>query len=155
MPRVLARRTVQGLIPADTDAGAEFARVPAGRVCYVEIVRARNPKQHRLLMVLFQMLVENDIFPSIDAAMTAVKIATGHVDVSVTAQDLDYADGEGELHRLRAGAPIFTPKSISFANMGQSDFEAFFDAACKVIAERWITSVSDAELRDIVRERAG
>jgi hypothetical protein len=137
--RVLARRSTLGFVPADTAAEAEFKRVPIGRVAYVEIVTARNPRQHRMLFALLKMLVNADAFPTIDAALIAVKFATGMIESIVMSKT----------------ETKMVPRSISFANMPQSDFQGWFDAALKAVSERWLPGVTDKELRDEIEEMLG
>jgi hypothetical protein len=137
--RVLAKRTLSGFTPTDDASVKEFGRVPLGRVAYVEIITARNPKQHRLMFALLGLLVENGYFPTTDAALTAVKIATGHVVPFIDPED---------------GKTFFTVKSISFANMTQGAFEEFFNAALKAVAAKWLDGVTDIQLRMICEERA-
>lgn len=137
--RVLARRTLSGFIPTDDTGIKEFARVPLGRVAYIEIKTARNLKQHRLMFALLGILVENGFFPTTDAALTALKVAVGHVEPFIDPQ---------------TGQTFLTVKSVSFANMTQGAFEEFFTAALRAVAERWIDGVTDAQLRTICEERA-
>jgi len=137
MTRALARRTPSGFIPADSSAEEEFRRVPVGRVAYFEIKAARNPKQHKLLFALLKMLVNAGCFPTTDAALKAVKWATGHVEIMVI-------PGTGEV--------LTETKSISFANMPQGEFAPWFDAALKAVSERWLPGVTDEELRREIEE---
>ena len=138
--RVLARRTPTGLVPADEQAQNELRRVPIGKPVYVEIVAARNPRQHRLLFALLGIIVEACDYPSTEAALIALKIATGHVEQFKMGKD---------------GAIHFVLKSISFANMKQSDFEPWFDGALKVVSDRWLHGIKDAELRKQIEEMVG
>src|SRR3990167_6927305 len=126
--RVLARRTPSGLVPADDTAVAELRRVPVGKPVYIEIVSARNPKQHRMLFALLNMLVNANAFPTTEAALIAVKFATGMIDSIV----------------MSPTETKMVPKSIAFANMKHSDFDPWFDAALKAVSERWLPGVSDA-----------
>jgi hypothetical protein len=137
--RVLARRTPTGLVPADEQAQNELRRVPIGKHVYVEIVAARNPRQHRLLFALLGIIVEACDYPSTEAALTALKIATGHVE--------QFSEKNGAVH--------FVVKSISFANMKQSDWEPWFDGALKVVSDRWLLGIKDAELRKQIEEMVG
>lgn len=136
--RVLAKRTLSGFSPTDDASAKEFGRVPLGRVAYVEIITARNPKQHRLMFALLSLLVENGYFPTTEAALTAVKVAAGHV--------VPFIDP-------KTGETFLTVKSVSFSNMRQAEFDEFFQAALKAVAERWLEGVTDVQLRMICEER--
>lgn len=132
--RVLCRRTVSGLQPLDDQASEELQRVPLGRPVYVEIKAARNPRQHRLLFALLKAVTDNtDLFPSIDAALVAIKIGTGYVDTMVTAE----------------GQTVYVPRSISFANMPQTTFSEWFDRAINLVSERWLPMAPDDLRREI------
>src|SRR5688572_8310999 len=106
MTRVLARRTPAGIVPADQQAEEEFRRVPVGKPVYVEIKAARNPQQHRLLFALLNVAAEAGEFPSTEAALITLKTATGLVEAI-------QMDKEGTVQLI--------PKSISFANMRQTE----------------------------------
>jgi hypothetical protein len=140
MTRVLARRTLSGLIPADDQAQAEFKRLDVGRVVYVEIKAVRNPKQHRMLFAALNMMVEHAEFPTVDSALLALKLATGHVDYITI-------DKDGTQHMV--------PKSINYANMTKGDWEPWFDSALKVIAEKWLPGVTSDTLRKELEDMIG
>lgn len=133
MTRVLARRTEAGWEPADDAAVEEFNRVRVGKVAYVEIKAARNPKQHRMLFALLKMLVDAGCFPTIDAALIAVKFATGMVDSVIIDP--------------RTGATQLIPKSVSYANMTQGEFAPWFDAVIREVSQRWLPGVPDDYIR--------
>lgn len=135
MTRVLARRTLSGLVPADDQAGAVFGKVPLHKVVYVQLVTARNPKQHRLCFALLNMMVEHGEFPSIEAALNALKIATGHFDL---------ADQDGKT--------VYVLRSINYANMRGVEFSEWFDSAVKVVTERWLPGVKSETLRAELEE---
>lgn len=133
MTKILCRRTVSGLQPLDDQATEELRRVPFGKPVYVEIKAARNPRQHRLLFALLKAVTDNtELFPSIDAALIAMKIGTGLVDMSVV-------DGQ----------TVIVPKSISFANMPQGDFATWFDQAIQLVSERWLKVAPETLRREI------
>lgn len=132
--RVLCRRTISGLQPLDEQASEELRRVPVGKAVYVEIKAARNPKQHRLFFSLLKIITDNtDMFPTIDAALVALKIGTGHVDTMVTAE----------------GQTVYVPKSISFANMPQNQFGPWFDMAIHLVCNRWLKVAPETLRREI------
>jgi hypothetical protein len=140
MTRVLARRTLSGLVPEDDQAQAEFRRVDLGRTVYVEIKAVRNPRQHRLLFAALNMMVEHAEFPNVESALTALKLATGLVDYIVISPD-------GTTHAV--------PKSISYASMPRGDWEPWFDSALKVIADKWLPGVKSDELRAELEQMVG
>ena len=92
----------------------------------------RSLKQLRLWFSLMNLMVEHDLFPTVQAAHIATKIATGHFDI-VVAPDTK--------------KQVLVARSIAFDNMPQEEFNSFFGAALKVITERWMKGVDIGELR--------
>jgi len=138
--RVLARRTFSGFVACDEQAAEEFRRVPVGKPVYIEIKAARNPRQHRLLFALLGVIAEAGDFPSTDAALIALKLATGHVD---------------HVHVDKDGTMCLVPKSISYASMAQTEFAAWFETAVRVVVQRWLPSMTDDELKMQIEEMVG
>jgi hypothetical protein len=132
--KVLFRRTASGLMPDDDPAREELRRLKIGQLVFVEIKAARNLRQHKYLFALLRLMVDHGVYPTTDAALTALKIATGHVDRLVIKDT-------GDVHLI--------PKSISFASMRQSEFAEWFDAALKVVATRWLEVAPDVLAREI------
>lgn len=134
--RVLARRTPSGLVPADEQAQEELRRVKIGKVFYIEIKAARNPRQHRLCFALLNLVAEAGEYPSTEAALLALKLATGLVE--------EVQMGKDEVRLI--------PKSISFANMKQTEFAAWFESALAVVVQRWMPSMTSDQLRKEIEE---
>lgn len=130
--RVLARRTFSGFVACDDQAAEEFRRVPVGKPVYIEIKAARNPKQHRLLFALLNVAAEAGEFPSTEAALITLKTATGLVEAI-------QMDNQGTVQLI--------PKSISFANMRQTEFAAWFESAIQVVVTRWMPNMTSEELK--------
>jgi hypothetical protein len=135
--KVLARRTVSGLVACDEQAAEEFRRVPVGVPVYVEIKAARNPKQHRLLFALLNIVTEAGEYPSTDAALLALKLATGLVE---------------SVQMDKAGTVQLIPKSISFANMRGNEFSAWFETAIQVVITRWLPGMTNEQLRKEIED---
>lgn len=143
MTRVLCRKTLSGMQPADMQAEEEFRRVPMGKSVYMEIKTARNPRQHRLLFAMLKIVVDNtELFPTVDAALLALKVGTGMVDM------IPYFTPEG------VNGTAIIPRSISFANMTQGDFSPWFQDALHLAATRWLNVLPD-DLRREVEEMVG
>lgn len=104
----------RAFVPSD-QAQAELAAMAArsGKEIKVAVSHPRNPKQHRLLMALLQIIANNHpTYDRLDKVLLALKLATGHAECSVVNETV-----------------VWTPKSISFAAMDQAEFNEFFDAA--------------------------
>lgn len=137
--RVLARRTATGMTPADEQASTYFRSWPVGTVAYVEIKTARNPRQHRMLFALLNTMVEHGEFASVDGALVALKLATGHVKEV----------------RIRGDEVAIIPDSISYANMGQIQFESWFNSALETVCSRWLAGWKSEDLKRHVLEMVG
>lgn len=132
--RVLATMTRFGLAPADDHASKVFRRVKGD--CLVEIISARNPRQHKLLFALLNAMVMHAEFPAVDGALIALKLATGHVKAV----------------RMRGDEVMLIPDSVSYANMPQSKFEAWFDGAINTVCSKWLPGWKDEDLKRHVLE---
>ena len=126
-----------GLIAADDGAAETLRSVKQGREVLVEVKTPRSPRQHRLFFALLGMLVENgDTFPTVEAALSAVKIALGEADPIINAA---------------TGEVVYVLRSIAFASCDQTRFAKLFDDATKLIADRWLHTAPEA-LRQRVYE---
>jgi hypothetical protein len=127
MSEVILRKTnIAGrpcLVPVDDDGADLLHKLKDGRDVGCEVIQRRNTRHHRLLFALLKLCVERlDAFPTVDLALIAVKIGTGHFDA--------FIDKE-------SGKSFYVPRSISFASMDQTAFNHFFDDACHLISHRW------------------
>lgn len=134
MSKAVFRRRGKTLIPVD-DQGLELLQsIRDGRDVMVSVKVARNPKHHRLLFAMLNLIVERTgKFSATDEALTALKVACGLVD--------PYIDSE-------SGKTFFVPRSIAFESMPQDDFRAFFDRSVFVALQRWFPpGTSEQDLR--------
>lgn len=124
--KIVCRKRGRSLVPVDEDGIALFDKLKDGRDITVEIKVSRNPRHHRLFFAIIKFVQQHcEIMSdrSIDEIKDAVKLATGYVKRFV---DTDTAQ------------TFYVVKSISWESCDQIEFGAFFDAACKVIADRWM-----------------
>lgn len=132
MERVLLRKRGFHLVAADPSAETELGHIKDGQTVYVEIRRARNPRQHALYWALIGKLFEHqEACPTRAQYSDKIKCAVGHCDVT----DL----GSGRL--------MMVPKSISFANMPQSEFEQFFAKVVELVTTKIWPHLTNEELR--------
>lgn len=113
--------TDHGLVPSDEAAAAICAKLKPRQIVRAEIVRLRSPEQHRLFFALMNVAFEQQsYYATLEDFVGAVKCALGHCHVTV----------------LPDGNVMQQPKSIAFGNMKQDDFQQFFNAAEKFLAEK-------------------
>jgi len=113
MPKFLLRMGEDGkLEKADVVSEDYLGRWPEREVRLCEVKKVRNPDHHRKAFAVLSFAQQNqELFPSVDALLEAVKVATGHVD---------------ELQFKTDGPIVYKTRSISFGQMGQDEFSDFY-----------------------------
>ena len=117
------RRHGLSIVPMNDAATAMLRGFAPGELFTGRFARKRSLKQLRLWWSLMTVLTEASIFPTKDAASDAVKISIGFVDTIIM-------PGSGQA--------FFTPRSIAFESLAQSEFNPVFQAALDAICDRWI-----------------
>jgi hypothetical protein len=127
-----ARAGEIGLFVVDEQGDEVLSKIKLGRDIGCEVIQRRNPKHHRLFFAILKFLqlhAERFEETPIEKIKDAVKLATGLVDTFVDAE---------------TGKTYYVLRSIAWAAMEQTAFDAFFDSACKVIASRWMPAGTTA-----------
>lgn len=132
MTAILMTRTLSGLAPDDESATAVLRRIKPGDVVRVEVRRPRNLSAHRRFFALVNLVYTNsEKFPSPDVARRVLTCRAGHA--------LPYIiESTGEV--------LLIPESISFANMDQDEFDAFWQRVVKVVCEEILPGVTEADI---------
>lgn len=132
MTAILCRRTTSGLSPDDDAARDVLRKVKVGDVVRVEVRRPRNLSAHRRFFALVNLVYTNsEKFPSPDVARRVLTCRAGHA--------LQYIiESTGEV--------LLIPESISFANMDQDEFDAFWQRVVKVVCEEILPGVTEADI---------
>lgn len=101
-----------------------MAKLPSGVPIKIEATQPRNLLHHRKFWALCQAVARASGNPRYNAERVKddLCITTGHYDILVSPMT-----GEAK--------PI--PKSISFANMDQTEFDLFFERCVQAIYEHW------------------
>jgi hypothetical protein len=134
------RKTAAGFIPVSQDARDFHAKTKLGQVVDLRGRRPRNPAHHRKLFALLGLLADNrEEFASTDDALLGLKAVLGF--------------GEWKKLHPKAEREVFVPSSIAFENMGQDEFEAFYELAIAAV-QRWWLPVSNDDLREAIEEFA-
>lgn len=137
MPRDVAaiwKKQGPAMFPANAAASDAF-RAMKNRSEFSGVFKshsARSLFQIRLYWGLMQILVEHQIFPSVEAASDVMKIASGHCDLRVNPID---------------GQVFMIPRSIAFDSIDQHEFNLIFEGMVDVIVARYLTGVDREELR--------
>lgn len=139
MARLLFHKLGTALVPTDTDGHALLASLKHKQEVTVEVVRARNGRQHRLFWALVGIVHDNQSrYATRQQTADAIKCAIGYCD-------------EFEGH---GGAIIQRARSISYANMKQDEFTEFLDKAIQFVCGR-IIPVTEGELRSELEQMVG
>lgn len=108
------------LIPDSNADAAYISKLKPGEALECDTRKVRNPGHHRLFFALFNTAFESqDRYKNKRDMMTDLKIRAGWYDEHVTT----------------GGEVVYVPKSLSWARMGQDEFEAYFDQAVIALAE--------------------
>ena len=130
---IICRWNGKAFEPLD-DVQFEIAQVAArgGREIKVSISHPRNPRQHRLLFALLKIVADNhEKYDTVDKVLLALKFATGQAECNVVNDTV-----------------VWSPKSISFAAMGQDEFNIFFDLAIGAVTGWLLKGVTREQVLD-------
>lgn len=128
---LLMRRTLGNRLEPIDDMGREILGHLDGGIVKVALTKARNVGHHRKLFALLSLIYSNQShYHSVEELLDAIKVYVGHCSVM----------------QLRDGTEVRVPKSISFSNMDQVEFNAFWDRVVKVVCEQILPGVTAEEL---------
>ena len=130
-------KSPQGLTPADDACRAWFQKVKSGEHVHGKMARRRNAKFHRKYFALLTYAF--DVWKENLAARNAFQIYKG---VPVM-PDFDRFRGDiavfsgffTPVYKLN-GDLVLKPKSISFANMSEDEFERLYSKTIDVLLEK-------------------
>lgn len=140
--KIVCRKLMGTLRPVDPVGEDALAKIKNNDLVMVEVKRARSIQHHRLYWALIGKVWENldqEDYPTADDLSDAIKIAAGH-RVRLAMPD---------------GSVAYSAKSIAFAKMDQTEFAAFYERVCDVIAMHFLPGVTSAELRSEVEQMIG
>lgn len=147
---VLTKAAGGALIPVDQQALDFLAKLKTGAGVTVEIKRHRNPGHHRKFFALLNLAYEawepteatykgQVVGKNFDQFRNDIVVLAGHYEMAVNLK------GETRL----------TAKSISFASMGQDDFDALYSATVNVILAKILTKYTRDDLDNVVNQILG
>jgi hypothetical protein len=135
--RILCRKAGNTLKPVDEAGFKVLGRIKQGDAVWVDVTRPRNLRQFQLYWALMQIVADNsDYYDSKEQVSDMMKVATGHTST--------FIDHHGQIwHEL---------KSISFDNMDQDTFNAYFDRCIDIIVRRFLPNLPEGDLRREVED---
>ena len=131
------------LMASDRRSTEELLKFKDGDIVSAVIKRPRNPKHHRKLFAMLQIVWESsavqDRYPKLENLLDAIKDATGHV----------------ETFRKVNGEVLTKPKSINFESMDQAAFEEFYAQAVEIIVQYIVPHLNRDDLAREVEAMCG
>jgi hypothetical protein len=135
MEVLLAKGLGQTLHPADDESAEQLRRLGRGEILRFTARRPRNLGHHRKFFALLDLLYENqELYTDREQFRRAVIIEAGHFDDQ----------------RLLDGTVVRTARSISFASMDQSAFEAVYDSVVAVALTALLPGIDRQDLEQEV-----
>jgi len=120
----------------DMEAEKTLDKIKDNEVIKISIKRNINPAQHRKFWSMFGKVFNNqDKYETETDMLTEIKLKAGHYDEHVTLK----------------GVIIYVPKSISFDEMTQDEFNPFYQKAVNICLKHFIGSDDQALIDEIVR----
>ena len=132
----LWRRGVAGWVPADEAAQELFEAFNLGDVTRFHTPKIRNAAHLSKFFVLVKLCVQNSDGWTVQSLREYVAIETGWFTPYTIP--------------VLPGVVLKRPKSISFASMDQTKFEAFYNAAINVLLKDVVPHIPEGELRAAV-----
>ena len=100
------------LLPADEPSQDRFEKLRVHSQYKCDLRKARNPDHHRKGFAIIKLIFESqEGYLTMEDMLTELKLLTGWYT--------EHVRSNGEL--------VYIPKSISFADMDQLEFETFYD----------------------------
>lgn len=125
------------LFPSDKKSIDILSKLPSGTEIRVEVKAKRNVRRHNLLFAVLDIVVDHEIFPSVDNALDCLKLDMGHVEMIV--------------HPM-TGEVGMKPKSIAFENMDETEYGTWLERALTLVCDRWLDGADKEDVRRHVYE---
>jgi hypothetical protein len=118
----------------DANGESVLGKIAAGDIVSVEVKKPRNIQHHRLYWALVGIVhdnVDHERYPTPEDLSAAIKISAG------VCRRIE----------LKSGEVGYIPESIAFHKMDQTEFAAFYDRVCDLIAKHYLPGVNTDDLR--------
>jgi len=148
MSQIYLVRQHLSLVPISEEGELIIDRLPYGKLLNCDIKQPRNEKYHRKYFALLWVGFEYWSPPELTKELGDIKknFESFRSDVIVAAGFYNsYISLDNQLKRR--------PKSISFAKMGEVEFQALFSATIQVLLNTIFLGYSEDQLRGMARER--
>jgi len=123
------------LAPADDEAEEVISKLKRGECIRVKYTKPRNYEFHKKYFAMIQAMFDcQDFYTNQNIFRKVLEMAAGHFDQILTTK----------------GTTIFLPKSISFADLDQEEFEKIYQSVITAFVERFGGSITKDELMRVV-----
>ncbi len=141
------------IAPADQAAEDFLAHTKLGANFMAKTWRPRNPRHHKLLMALLQLVIDNSgKYPDIDTLLDSIKIGTGHAKIYPAVHSVTHCPHcGGEVAQSKV---YVRPLSIAWESMDQDEFNPWFDRALALVCNRILVGTELEALRQEVERAA-
>jgi hypothetical protein len=111
------------LIPVDKDQSALLEKLPLGSWVTIKVTQDRNPKFHRKYFAMLNATFDmQDEYSTLEDFRKVVTVGAGHCDFI-------------PIKRKDGTDVIAVPKSISFENMDELEFQQVYEDSVRYIAD--------------------
>lgn len=140
MDTLICQVHLGSLKPVDQAGLDALAKMRQGTQVLIAMKRARNPRHHRLYWALMALIhPQQELYTTVEQLSNAMKCAVGWCD-KITLKD---------------GTIMAIPKSISFANMAQAEFDQFFERIIQLVVTKILPGVDSQDLKNRLEEMIG
>lgn len=134
---IFLRVSKGALLPASTHDAAllRTRKYHIGDVLKAELTKPRNPRHHKLVMALLQLVLNStESVQTIDQLLTVLKIKLGRAQPFIDAAD---------------GTTYWVLESISYEAMDQGEFEVFWNDLRALVARDYLHDMDPAHIDTI------
>jgi len=142
---VLTKASNGALVPIDPQAVEFIAKMKLGAAVTATVKRHRNPGFHRKFFALL-----NVAFDAWEPTAATYKGQVVGKNFDQFRNDVTVLAGHYEMAVNLRGETRLTAKSISFASMGQDEFDTLYSAVVNVILARILTNYTRDDLDGVV-----
>jgi len=143
-------RTPQGLAPATVDAAEMLSKIGIGKPVNAKVSQPRNGKFHRKFFAMLDVAFSNHEWPEIETNWGHAKVSPDLFRKYVIVRAGHYEAALTPHGEIRA-----EPKSISWAKMGEDEFEELYSDALNVILKEFLTNWKRGDVENAVNAMLG
>lgn len=142
-------KTMSGMLPADPQTEEWYSKVKVGSMVHSDFKKSRNPKFHRKAFALL-----NTAFQYWDPGEINSQFGTPQKNFDQFRSDITILAGFFDVVIRIDGSTRIVPKSISFSNMDDTEFEKWYNAVINVIIARIpvLKDMSKDEVNNLVEQ---